>query len=269
MYSTHLFDMMGIDNGGEKKDILFGNGTDNKTKGGAYVYKIGPTRNYTQAKFYDKDGNELFVKGSKYQFARVYDFFETSSGLYARISLMNASDAYEAYIYKYSSSTDTNGKIIHRFDYLRDYPSTMTAYTHQDTGLNKSKRLSHHMTMADVTFNGYAYITNGYLYKTKDFNTVTKISAPNGAIISDLLMKDGKLYALGFVKQGTTTNYKNYVWTIDSSDKFTQVREFTSENCYALSFDMNDEFFYVGMGGLSTYSNVGNVLRLAINPVNN
>jgi hypothetical protein len=267
LYSTHLFDMMGIDNGGVKQDLLYGNGTDLNFKGGAYIYKVGSKNSNVLVQFYDKNGKEVFTKESTAKFYRVYDFFETVNGIYARLAINNSSGKYEHYIYKYSSSTDASGKITHRFDYVRDYPSTIVAYSHQDTGLNKSKRLSHHFTTADVNFNGYSYMANGNLYKTKDFNTVTKVSTPNGAVISDLLMKDGKLYALGFVKQGSTTNYKNYVWTINSSDKFTQIREFTSENSYALSFDMNDEFFYVGMGGLSTYSNVGNVLRLAINPV--
>jgi hypothetical protein len=127
--------------------------------------------------------------------------------------------------------------------------------------------------MRTATFNGYGYITTGYLYKTKSFNDIRAISAPNSAIITDLAVRDGKLYALGFVKTNSSTNaYTNYIWSIDENDSFTQIRTFNTVGAYALSFDKDADFFYVGLGGPTTHittdvTSVGDILKLSINPI--
>jgi hypothetical protein len=129
--------------------------------------------------------------------------------------------------------------------------------------------------MRTETYNGYAYYTTGYLYRTKTFENsgTTAISAPNSAIITDLAVRDGKLYALGFVKTNSSTNaYTNYIWSIDENDNFTQIRTFNTVGAYALSFDKDADFFYVGLGGPTTHitttvTSVGDILKLSINPI--
>ena len=129
--------------------------------------------------------------------------------------------------------------------------------------------------MRTESYNGFAYYTTGYLYKTKSFvkSETTAIAAPSGAIITDLMVRDGVLYALGFKKTNSSTNaYTNYIWSLDSNDKFTEIRRFTSEGAYALSFEKDSEFFYVGLGGPSTHitstvTSVGDIIKLSINPV--
>ena len=81
------------------------------------------------------------------------------------------------------------------------------------------------------------------------------------------------LYALGFKKTNSTTNaYTNYVWSLDSKDAFTEIRSFTSTGAYALSFEKDEDFFYVGLGGPTTHitttaTSVGDIVRLAIDPI--
>ena len=99
------------------------------------------------------------------------------------------------------------------------------------------------------------------------------IAAPNGAIVTDLLVRDGTLYVLGFQKtDGATNAYMNYVWSLDEDDSFTEIRRFTSEGAYALSLEKDSEFFYVGLGGPTTHvtdgvTSVGDIVRLAIRPI--
>jgi hypothetical protein len=87
------------------------------------------------------------------------------------------------------------------------------------------------------------------------------------------MVRDGVLYALGFKKTNSTTNaYTNYIWSIDANDNFNQIRSFTSTGAYALSFEKDSEFFYVGLGGPTTHittsvANVGNIIKLAITPI--
>ena len=129
--------------------------------------------------------------------------------------------------------------------------------------------------MKTESYNGYAYYTTGYLYKTQTFvkSETTKIAAPNSAIITDLMVRDGVLYALGFKKTNSTTNaYTNYVWSLNENDVFTEIRSFTSQGAYALSFEKDSEFFYVGLGGPTTHittdvTSVGDIIKLAINPL--
>ena len=99
------------------------------------------------------------------------------------------------------------------------------------------------------------------------------LKLPIGAFAKFIQDTHGRLFALGFVKTNKATNeYTNYIWVINASDNFTQIREFNTVGAYALSFDKDADFFYVGLGGPSTHTttsvaNVGNILKLSINPI--
>ena len=86
-------------------------------------------------------------------------------------------------------------------------------------------------------------------------------------------MRDGKLYVLGFKKTSSSTNaYTNYVWSLDENDTFTELRSCTSTGAYALSFEKDGEFFYLGLGGPTTHvttavTSVGDIIKLAIDPI--
>jgi hypothetical protein len=230
------------------------------------------TKSYSTVKFYLRDGSSYDSVNNN---NRVYNLIKTEQGIFAYYAHQTGTIKK---IFKYNF---TNNQ--HRFDEVRDITiassssSNLRTYTQSDvnkSGTTINTRRLWTDFMRTETFNGYGYITTGYLYKTKSFNDIRAISTPNRAIISDLTVRDGKLYALGFVRTNTSTNaYTNYIWSIDENDNFTQIRSFTSTGAYALSFDKDDEFFYVGLGGPTTHittsvTNVGNILKFSINPVN-
>ena len=118
----------------------------------------------------------------------------------------------------------------------------------------------------------YCAICKG-MHSDFERDATVAIAAPGGAIVTDLMVKDGVLYALGFKKtDDTEIAYTNYIWSLDDSDRFTEIRSFSTRGAYALSFERDEDFFYVGLGGPTTHiteevSAVGDILRLAITPI--
>ncbi|MBO7762395.1 MAG: hypothetical protein J6T24_06325, partial [Clostridia bacterium] len=266
---THVYDVIEIDyNGG--KALMFAVGTSG-TPMPVKILTKPETKTYITPKFYLKDGTEYTGNSNN----RVYNFFKTEEGIFALYMHQGGSDRK---IFKYNV---LNGE--HRFDEVRDITinaTTSDTKNYQQSDVNASgtaisTRRLYTDFMKTESYNGYAYYTTGYLYKTKTFlkSETTKIAAPNGAIVTDLLVKDGTLYVLGFVKTNSTTNaYTNYVWSLDKKDSFTEIRSFTSTGAYALSFEKDSEFFYVGLGGPTTHitsdvTSVGDIIRLAIRPI--
>ncbi|MBE6695392.1 MAG: hypothetical protein E7587_02960 [Ruminococcaceae bacterium] len=269
LHGTHVYDVVEIDyNGG--KALMFAVGTSG-TPMPVKILTNKDTKTYITPKFYLKDGTVYSGNSNN----RVYNFFKTDKGIFAFYAHQGGT---AKKIFKYNV---VNGE--HRFDEVRDITinaTTSDTKNYQQSDVNSSgtaistRRLTTDF-MRTESYDGYAYYTTGYLYKTKTFvrNETTAISAPNGAIITDLMVRDGVLYALGFVKTNATTNvYTNYVWSLDSSNKFTEIRSFTSTGAYALSFEMDSEFFYVGLGGPTTHvttavTTVGDIVKLAIEPI--
>ena len=279
LHGVHVYDAIEIDYNGTET-LMFAVGTGSSSSSSiqrpAKILTNKNTRSYASPKFYLKDGSEYMATGSEYLNNRIYNFFKTDAGIFAFYAHQGGTDKK---IFKYNY---TNGE--HRFDEVRDISfgtsTSSDTRNYQQSDVNSSgtavstRRLWTDFMRAE-SYNGYAYYTTGYLYKTKTFekSATTAITAPNSAIISDLIVRDGVLYALGFKKTNSTTNaYTNYIWSIDTSDKFTEIRNFTSTGAYALSFDKDAEFFYVGLGGPTTHitdsvKNVGNIIKLSINPV--
>jgi hypothetical protein len=266
---AHVYDVVEIDYNGEKT-LMFAVGTS----GVPMPVKIltnPQTNTYVTPTFYRKDGSVYEGNSNN----RVYNFFETEEGIFAFYAHQGGT---AKKIFKYSV---VNGK--HRFDEVRDITinaTTSDTKNYQQSDVNASgnaisTRRLYTDFMKTASYNGYAYYTTGYLYKTKSFerNETTALAAPNGAIITDLMARDGVLYALGFKKTNSTTNaYTNYVWSLDADDSFTELRSFPSEGAYALSFEKDEDFFYVGLGGPTTHitasvTAVGNIVRLAIDPI--
>ena len=265
LHGTHVYDVIEIDYKGGKA-LMFAVGTSG-TPMPVKILTNPATKTYLSPKFYLKDGTEYSGNSNN----RVYNFFKTDEGIFAFYAHQGGT---AKKIFKYNV---VNGE--HRFDEVRDITinaTTSDTKNYQQSDVNSSgSAISTRRLFTDFmkteSYNGYAYYTTGYLYKTKSFvkSETTKIAAPNGAIITDLLARDGKLYVLGFKKTNSTTNaYTNYVWSLDENDTFTEIRSFTSEGAYALSFEKDSEFFYVGLGGPTTHitdtvSAVGNIIRLA------
>ena len=270
LHGTHVYDVIEIDyNGG--KALMFAVGTSG-TPMPVKILTNPATKSYLSPKFYLKDGTEYSGNSNN----RVYNFFKTDEGIFAFYAHQGGT---AKKIFKYNV---VNGE--HRFDEVRDITinaTTSDTGNYQQSDVNSSgtaisTRRLYTDFMKTESYNGYAYYTTGYLYKTKTFvkSETTKIAAPNGAIITDLLVRDGVLYALGFKKTNSTTNaYTNYVWSLGADDTFTEIRSFTSTGAYALSFEKDSDFFYVGLGGPTTHittdvTSVGDIVRLAIDPIN-
>ncbi len=269
LHGTHVYDVIEIDyNGG--KALMFAVGTSG-TPMPVKILTNPATKSYLSPNFYLKDGTVYSGNSNN----RVYNFFKTDEGIFAFYAHQGGT---AKKIFKYNV---VNGE--HRFDEVRDITisaTTSDTANYQQSDVNSSgtaisTRRLYTDFMKTESYNGYAYYTTGYLYKTKTFvkSETTKIAAPNGAIITDLLVRDGVLYALGFKKTNSTTNaYTNYVWSLDSKDAFTEIRSFTSTGAYALSFEKDEDFFYVGLGGPTTHvtttvTSVGDIIKLAIAPI--
>lgn len=269
LHGTHVYDVVEIDyNGG--KALMFAVGTSG-TPMPVKILTNKDTKTYISPKFYLKDGTVYSGNSNN----RVYNFFKTDEGIFALYMHQGGTDRK---IFKYNVVGTE-----HRFDEVRDITinaSTSDTKNYQQSDVNSSgtaisTRRLYVDFMRTESYDGYAYYTTGYLYKTKTFvkSETTAIAAPNSAIITDLMVRDGVLYVLGFEKTNSTTNaYTNYVWSLDSSNKFTEIRSFTSTGAYALSFEMDSEFFYVGLGGPTTHvtttvTTVGDIVKLAIEPI--
>ena len=267
---THVYDVIEIDyNGG--KALMFAVGTSG-TPMPVKILTNPATKSYLSPKFYLADGTVYSGNSNN----RVYNFFKTDEGIFAFYAHQGGT---AKKIFKYNV---VNGE--HRFDEVRDITinaTTSDTGNYQQSDVNSSgtaisTRRLYTDFMKTESYNGYAYYTTGYLYKTKTFvkSETTKIAAPNGAIITDLLVRDGVLYALGFKKTNSTENaYTNYVWSLGDDDTFTELRRFTSQGAYALSFEKDSDFFYVGLGGPTTHittdvTSVGDIIKLAIDPIN-
>lgn len=269
LHGTHVYDVVEIDHNGGKA-LMFAVGTSG-TPMPVKIQTDPATKSYLSPKFYLKDGTVYSGNSNN----RVYNFFKTEEGIFAFYAHQGGTDKK---IFKYNV---TGGE--HRFDEVRDITinaSTSDTQSYQQADVNSSgtavsTRRLYTDFMKTESYHGYAYYTTGYLYKTKSFerSETTKLTAPNGAIVTDLLVRDGKLYVLGFKKTSSSTNaYTNYVWSLDEKDTFTELRSCTSTGAYALSFEKDGEFFYLGLGGPTTHvttavTSVGDIIRLAIDPI--
>ena len=269
IHAAHVYDVVEIEYNGEKT-FMFAIGAGSSGIQAAKIVTNKATKGYLTPKFYLKDGTEYANSNN-----RIYNFLKTDEGIFAFYSQQSGT---AKKIFKYNV---VNGE--HRFDEVRDLAfgsgtNQTRLFTQSDvnkSGTAISTRRLWTDFMRTETYNGYAYYTTGYLYRTKTFENseTTAISAPNSAIITDLAVRDGKLYALGFVKTNSSTNaYTNYIWSIDENDNFTQIRTFNTVGAYALSFDKDADFFYVGLGGPTTHittdvTSVGDILKLSINPI--
>lgn len=269
LHGTHVYDVVEIDYNGAKT-LMFAVGTSG-TPMPVKILTDPATKSYLSPKFYLNNGAVYSGESNN----RVYNFFTTDEGIFAFYAHQGGT---VMKIFKYNV---VNGE--HRFDEVRDITINATtpdtrSYQQSDvnssgTAISTCRLYSDFMKTA--SYNGYAYYTTGYLYKTKTFrkSETTAIAAPDGAIITDLLVRDGRLFALGFKKTNSSTNaYTNYVWSLSTNDTFTEIRNFTSQGAYALSFEKDEDFFYVGLGGptthvTSTVTSVGDIIKLTIKPI--
>ena len=266
---THVYDVVEIEYEGATA-LMFAVGTSG-TAMPISILADKATSTYIFPTFYLKDGTVYEGNANN----RVYNLFSTEEGIFAFYSHQGGTDKK---IFKYSV---IGGE--HRFDEVRDIGIGGTSadtrvYLQADvnaSGTPITTRRLYTDYMRTATYHGFAYYTTGYLYKTKSFerDATVAIAAPGGAIVTDLMVKDGVLYALGFKKtDDTEIAYTNYIWSLDDSDRFTEIRSFSTRGAYALSFERDEDFFYVGLGGPTTHiteevSAVGDILRLAITPI--
>ncbi len=236
-HAVHAYDVIKCEDG-----ILFAIGTEN-----AY---------YSPAQLKNNDGewvnvplykNEKNIVGdATYSYFRIYNLFETENGIYAFVSEAKA-NSFNNSIYKYE-----DGKLV-----LQNTIASIGITSYKQNG----NRLWQDYLGTSVTRNGYCYMTSGYIYKTNDFRSTTPIPAPNDAAVSDLLYRDGVLYALGFI-QSSATKFDGFIWEIDEDDNFTTICEFKTKDGYPLSFEYDGSYFYVGVGNRENSSAVGNMYRI-------
>lgn len=98
---------------------------------------------------------------------------------------------------------------------------------------------------ARVTFKNRVFFTSGYLYSFENVNDLEYIPFEN-VVVSDIIVNDDILYILCF-SMNKNGSYTNTIKRSDDGCNFETVYEFIYD-CSALSFAINDNDVYIGIG---------------------
>ena len=205
------------------------------------AYSIDGGESFRQMPFYKEDA---LLDTSYATYVRVYDFFVCGEELYAYVLLGNQGDlVYELYRYEYDDDA---------FYYVEDWT-------------NKLDRVSYRFSKigANVSFDGTLVFTTGYLYTATEMTNPIKQTIDGVDLVADLYVANGRLYALCATKNEDGT-FTNAVYTTDSLDApLTKLFEFSYE-IPAMSFVVDGNDFYVGMGYRRAHEKNGALLHILL-----
>lgn len=158
---------------------------------------------------------------------RCYDFFVCNDTLYT-FYYQQFNGQYQMIIFRYQNGA---------FHYHSDLPNDLSY-----------RRISFEIFKAKTEHQGKSYFTTGKLYVSEDMITAEEIILEDDAIVSDLRVINGRLYAMS-VKKTEDGNYTVSMWAkkLLSENKFQKLYYFTYP-CTAQSFTYHDGHFYFGMG---------------------
>ncbi len=237
--ALHTFDAEYFDNA-----FYFGVGYE----GGEYpIVKFVPeTDEYTNIPLY-KNGVDIIVSlqnMANVEYKRVYDLFNVNGKLYCAFSV-----------------SYTGGKTtIEFFELKEDKFEFCQAFKASKMQINKAVK-NQVLFNADAVIDGSCYLSLGNLYKTDDFVNFSKITVPDDACVTDLLVDKDKVYVLAVIKNNG--EFKNTIYSLDG-DKLTEIYSFNN-NCSALSFARGSDCFYIGLGGDGASSaDIGKVLKIEL-----
>ena len=208
------------------------------------------TNEYTNIPLY-KNGTDVICalqNTENVEYKRIYDLFNVNGRLYCALAV------------SYTSGKTT----IEFFELKNDRFEFCQAF--KSSGMQMNKYVKNQILFnADASLDDYCYVSLGNLYQTKDFVEFNQIDIPNNACVTDLLIikEDSikKLYVLAVEKKDD--KYKNIIYNLNQSNLI-EVFSF-NHACSALSFAMNDDEVYVGLGGDDTIStDVGRILKIKI-----
>lgn len=215
------------------------------------VVKFMPeTDEYTNIPLY-KNGIDVIASlqsMANIEYKRVYDLFNVNGKLYCAFSV-----------------SYTGGKTtIEFFELKEDKFEFCQAFKASGMQMNKSVK-NQMLFNADAVIGDSCYLSLGNLYKTDDFINFSKITVPDDACVTDLLVdKSGDsetLYVLAAVKNGD--EFKNTIYRLDEGNLI-EVYSF-NHGCSALSFAKTGNGFYVGLGGDGVSSDdIGKVLKIEL-----
>ena len=240
--ALHTFDAEYYDNA-----FYFGVGYENNEY--PIVKFVPETNQYINIPLY-KMGNDVIalLQGSNAEYKRVYDLFNVNGKLYCAFSV--------AY---------TGGKTTIEFFELKDdrfeFCQAFKASGMQIDKVVKNQSLFN----SDVVLGDSCYLSLGNLYKTTDFINFSKISVPNDACVTDLLIDksgdDETPYILTTVQNDD--QFTNVIYRLDG-ENLIEIYAF-NHNCSALSFAKTGNVFYVGIGGDGAIStDIGKVYKIDI-----
>lgn len=215
----HNFDLV------EYEGKLFaGLGTDYRYNTTAYSTDGGKTFQY--APMY-KDG--ALFNDEAYEYTRNYEFMVYQGQLYSLMRFIKANGS-DCAFFRYE-----DGKMV--------YVGDASAYS-------GGRAYNRNYFSGKFEFNGKYYLTAGHLYALTDFTGSTdgkKISMPGGENVVDALLKDGKIYVLATAPDGDR-GHKTVIYQSATGEEgsFTQVQQF-SYPVVPCSFDMDEDYFYIGM----------------------
>lgn len=208
--AIHTFDIVEYDG-----KLFVGNGVS----AGKYPVEVSEvgSDSFTQVIFYK---NDHALDTRAFTEIRVYDFFVCNDTLYAFLTL----DA-ERSVYRYE-----NGVFV--YDNLWTYKLVWV------------RDEIHVPIWAKVSHNNTVYLTTGLLYATNDLNTFTAIDVGNTQRITDILVYDDVVYALGYCKLDTGI-YENRIFRL-SEQQAVLVASFQNQ-APAISFARDESTWYFGL----------------------
>lgn len=235
----HCFAMLGF--GGK---MYLGVGTETVEDTVAVSSDAGKTWSYLP--LHNNDGTKFDT--SPYEWSRTYAFAEFNDTFYALLQFKkNGATSYDMLVFRYD-----DGKMVYEAE------STINA------------RVSRNYWQSAFEWNGKCFITANGLYAVTDFakpDTHQKIELPNKEMVSDAILYNNEMYALGCLfNEDSTCKTVIYKSSTGEAGSFKEVASF-DYGARPYSFDYDGTYFYVGTGGvLSTeYNNkVGMLLR--VNP---
>lgn len=226
---------------------------------GAFYFGVGYEKNeYPVVKFVPETGEytniPLYKNGAdviaslqsipNIEYKRVYDLFNVNGKLYCAFSV-----------------SYTGGKTTIEFFELNDSKFEF-CLAFKASGMQMNKTVKNQILFnSDAVLDENCYLSLGNLYKTNDFKKFSKISLPNDACVTDLLVDKSTniLYILAVTKE--KEQFKNTIYTF-VGDNLNEIYSLT-DNCSALSFVKGDNCFYIGFGGDGiTTDNIGKVLKI-------
>lgn len=195
---------------------------------------------------FEKNGFPISTQSDKQ--IRTHDFFIHGGELYATL-------------YIYNENRNDLQYELYRYDDGRFYYHlTLLGNVHR-VDINRM------ILSGKASFNGYTYLTTGYLYCTDTMERFDRITLPayKNAFFYDLLIENNVLYCLAATKNaGENPDYTVTVLKNETGkpDDFSEVLSFTYD-LPPLSFAKAGDTYYIGMGEKNgTHEKNGMILKL-------